>query len=1416
MQNRPSVWSMLLLLSVLAILLTQSCGEDDTPILGTIKGSIESKNGEKIDPVRIKIINTEGSDNTDPVTSTQGEFIIGGLDLATYSVTATKEGFVQYISPVNIRLTDDRFERTLNIQMIPLGSLNGTVTNRHSNESIPGVNISLTEAVTNTVTITSNTEGFYSFDQLKAGVYSLRALKDGYKLLEQSVTIIDGNNTPFDLSLTPFPSISGTILDITDDSPLNQVTVALTGESAGDLLTDDNGEFKFPNLGEGEYTLIITKDGFESIQEPVTLRDGESISRIFNLTRTPVFAMMSGHVANKLTEETLPDAKISLSGPTTKDVLSDASGNYSFTQLDPGEYSLSVEKGGFEIYNESIELDPSEETNKIILLNPWPNLSGTVLRLDDEGPMEDVKVTLNGPIQSDVLTDPLGKFIFEKLEPGEYVLIFSEDGFESQQEDISLEAGNSVDKVIKLEKIEFLYSISGQIINSQSQAPLTGITLSLEGPTPQDLSSGTNGDFLFSSLKSGDYILKVNQNGFEGFEEVFTLKNEQNKNVIINLVPLGSIEGTVLDLNTDTPLANVEVSLSGATQTETLTDSQGKFQFGSLKAGSYTVRISKQSYEPVEQSLEVSPSQNSIQVYKLVPTPSFATLKGQVVNNETQQGISQVKLTLSGPTSSDIFSDENGNYEFLELETGSYTINANKSGFESKEKSIDLSEGEEKNLIVSLIPINAELSVTPTTLDFLDTKTTLPIEISNTGQGTLTWEIVEDIPWLTISDESGVITGSERKTVTITVNRESLGQGSHNNSFTVSSNAGNKTINARVEVKPQLCVTPTDLNFGTTTEAKSVSLENCGNGTIEYSVVPNSDWIKVSTTSGTVTREKDPISIAVDHTGLSPGNYTGQVIFNSASSNTEVVVVMTVPNLNEPQLTLSEEALEFGTNQATRVITVTNTGKQTLNWNLAKEQNWISISDTNGSLIEGESENITIQVFRSGLASNNYEGNLEFTSNGGQRNVPVKMTVAATPILQQSTQFLDFGYETKQLSFDIANVGNATLQWQIETDVNWITVVPKTGTEAASITVFVNRDNVGDGSYSGNITINSNGGVGVIAISMIKAPPPPNMTLESVEFKSDVNESGTPNPGESVTYTVKLKNDNGASEGKDIKVEFSGSGPYVNSFSPSEVSFGNVPINESIERDVTINFSTLAEVGQTVDINMTIKDVNGQSWSENFQVEMKSFFVVSQGLLAYYRFDQGAFKDETGNHKGRGFGPEHTSDTPDGQGLSIEFKAEEEDFFQTAKNIIGWQKQGTFNFWIKTKNNNIRLFTSSLLTSDQRNRITISSNNKILANSQRYNSTNFVTDIAPDLLDGNWHMLTVSIKKYQHRFYIDGDLYEEHTNRNELEYTSNSEGFLFGKRPNNDMFYNGKMDNIRIYNRVLTEDEVKLLFEKKQ
>jgi len=89
------------------------------------------------------------------------------------------------------------------------------------------------------------------------------------------------------------------------------------------------------------------------------------------------------------------------------------------------------------------------------------------------------------------------------------------------------------------------------------------------------------------------------------------------------------------------------------------------------------------------------------------------------------------------------------------------------------------------------------LLVTPTTLDFESTKTSLSLQISNVGGGTLTWSVTEnpDKPWIT-SVSPG--TGSGSTSVTVTVDRAQLSGSSDTGTLAVVSNGGNQDVSVLI------------------------------------------------------------------------------------------------------------------------------------------------------------------------------------------------------------------------------------------------------------------------------------------------------------------------------------------------------------------------------------------------------------------------------------------------------------------------------------------------------------------------------------------------------------------------------------------------------------------------------------------
>lgn len=98
------------------------------------------------------------------------------------------------------------------------------------------------------------------------------------------------------------------------------------------------------------------------------------------------------------------------------------------------------------------------------------------------------------------------------------------------------------------------------------------------------------------------------------------------------------------------------------------------------------------------------------------------------------------------------------------------------------------------------------------------------------------------------------------------------------------------------------------------------------------------------------------------------------------------------------------------------------------------------------------------------------------------------------PVLKVSPDRLDFGTESKTLSFEIANDGEGVLDWTISEDSDWLVCEPmsgKTGKDISSIVVTVSREGLEKEHYSDNITISSNGGSKTIKVDLSVIPEIP-------------------------------------------------------------------------------------------------------------------------------------------------------------------------------------------------------------------------------------------------------------------------------------------------------------------------------------
>ncbi|MBK7806929.1 MAG: LamG domain-containing protein [Saprospiraceae bacterium] len=201
--------------------------------------------------------------------------------------------------------------------------------------------------------------------------------------------------------------------------------------------------------------------------------------------------------------------------------------------------------------------------------------------------------------------------------------------------------------------------------------------------------------------------------------------------------------------------------------------------------------------------------------------------------------------------------------------------------------------------------------------------------------------------------------------------------------------------------------------------------------------------------------------------------------------------------------------------------------------------------------------------------------------------------------------------------------------------------------------------------------------------------------------------------------------------------------------------------------------------------------------------------VVNDCLVAYYNFDNDNGNDYNNEYNGTIKGVVFTTDVNSkiNKGKSASFDGN--DRITVAKNPLKDLTQGTISFWIKSSaaGNIIYGHTGT----SQAFQIKIQSNlgkKQLWFNEGSY----FDYDITP-YVNNSWNHLVVTISNSERKLYANGLLLETDSNNQGMTWTNLNNGMLIGERESWAAYsYTGKIDNLRIHCRPLTENEVKQIY----
>ncbi len=422
-------------------------------------------------------------------------------------------------------------------------------------------------------------------------------------------------------------------------------------------LTDGSGYYEFDELLPGTYKVleVLTPELLEEwyvvspeggIYEPVVL-ECESIEDLdFLNARYGAIegwkywdkdgnGVMDGEDEGLAGVTIILDPDPGLGAPRV--TVTDDGGYFSFDQLLPGKYTLSVDESTapdyYPVSPVSIEVDVTCARTVTVYFSeaPYGSVSGKkwldanydgIWGEEETVVIEGITINLYegspaGELIASTVTGSDGYYEFTKLEPGTYTV--TEEGKEGyfsctpDSVDVALSAGEGaiVDfgncPYGRIEGLKFL-DLDGDGSLDAGEPTLEGVEITLEGKNALAITTtGEDGTFIFRNLLPGEYtVSETVPSGYYAtrpIEVPVVLNPGESASVIFANSLYGSIVGnkwlddgdTLLGPEKDKPKAGMTIKLTGKTiggalvSMEAITAEDGSYAFLLLEAGDYEV-----------------------------------------------------------------------------------------------------------------------------------------------------------------------------------------------------------------------------------------------------------------------------------------------------------------------------------------------------------------------------------------------------------------------------------------------------------------------------------------------------------------------------------------------------------------------------------------------------------------------------------------------------------------------------------------------------------------------------------------------------------------------------------------------------------------------------------------------------------
>lgn len=310
-------------------------------------------------------------------------------------------------------------------------------------------------------------------------------------------------------------AISGKVLDASTGRPIS-LAVLTTNPSTSSVLSDSlTGSFFLRGTGVGEFTITAQKVGYTNVSTKVKTRIGDTI--VANLVMNPIptnAGRIRGVVRNASTGAVIAQANITTK-PSTYSVVTDSKGEFRIDNINPIEYKITAEKGGFSSLERSVVVGANKESIADFNLSPVAPtvgvLTGKVTDNQNDTGVAEVNITTE-PATASVKTNANGIYTIPNIPAKVYKVIAVRTGFARQEKTITVTNGQTT--IADFQLLLQTGSLVGEIRSGVDGKPLDNANITTNPPTVS-LTTDASGTYSIPSVPSGKYTVRVTRAGFK-------------------------------------------------------------------------------------------------------------------------------------------------------------------------------------------------------------------------------------------------------------------------------------------------------------------------------------------------------------------------------------------------------------------------------------------------------------------------------------------------------------------------------------------------------------------------------------------------------------------------------------------------------------------------------------------------------------------------------------------------------------------------------------------------------------------------------------------------------------------------------------------------------------------------------------